>query len=182
MRKISQRALDLTGVVNIDCTHLHPERLRTRLDCAELAYAGRIAGITYDQNSNQTWQDLFEQFQPFGAQTVLGVHKARSVTARPSKGRAHVRSFRIRDRYEHDWQRSGDGLQRHDARRISSKNNVRRECDQFRRVSTREFDAVLAPTHVDASVNSLAPAALLQHFFESRDTGQRHSIVGSPVG
>jgi hypothetical protein len=71
----------------------------------------------------------------------------------------------------------GDGLQRRDARRVSSENDVRRECDQFRRVSTRAFDAVLAPTRVDVGVNAFAPAALLQRFFESRDTGQRHSIV-----
>jgi hypothetical protein len=63
--------LHLAGVAHIDWVHLHPERRRDGLDCAELANSGGYGGIPNHCRPRHTWRDLLEQLQPFPAATAL---------------------------------------------------------------------------------------------------------------
>ena len=75
-------ALDFAGVAHVERAHLHPERWRHGLDCAELASAGGCVGIAKDRHARHAGRDLLEQFQPFSADAVFEKHETGGVAAR----------------------------------------------------------------------------------------------------
>src|SRR5262249_22103046 len=70
-REIRYSALDLTGVAQIDRNHLHPERRRDGLYRSELGKLGGIGRIPKDSHPAYVRRDLFEQLQPFPANSVV---------------------------------------------------------------------------------------------------------------
>ena len=61
----------------------------------------------------------------------------------------------------------------------SGQDDVRRERDQFRRVSANAVGIARAPAIVDPHVAAVGPAQLLQPLQERRDAGLRFRIVRS---
>ena len=59
--------------------------------------------------------------------------------------------------------------------------DVRRERDQFRRVSVVAIDIVLAPASVDPNIAAVGPAQLLQDLPERCDAGLTYRIVRGRV-
>src|SRR5512141_1982937 len=72
-------------------------------------------------------------------------------------------------------------LQRRHAWRAAGQNDIRRECNQFRRVSAIAVDIVHAPARVNPNIAAVAPAQLLQGLPERRDGGLTFWIVSGPV-
>jgi hypothetical protein len=66
-RESSDGALYLTRIAYANRAHLHPERLRRGLDCAELANPSSYGGFPKDRHSRDARRDLLEQFKPFAA-------------------------------------------------------------------------------------------------------------------
>jgi hypothetical protein len=53
------------------------------LDDSKLTDPSGYGGISKDRSLRHARQDLFKQFQPFPAQTVLELHKAGSIAGGP---------------------------------------------------------------------------------------------------
>ena len=82
---------------------------------------------------------------------------------------------------EHDWHGAGSLQQRPDGRAARCEDDVRRECDQFSRVSPSGIGIPRAPAIVDLQVAAVSPAQLLQALHERRDSILRFRIVrGQP--
>src|SRR5262245_12617351 len=75
--------LDLAGIAHADWCQLNSKGRRHRLDGTPLAGAGGISAIPKDCRSGYPRRDLFEQLQPFPADTVLGEGKTGGVSTRP---------------------------------------------------------------------------------------------------
>ena len=71
--------------------------------------------------------------------------------------------------------------QRCHAQRAAGQYEVRRQRDQFRRVSAIAIDIVPAPAGVDPDVAAVAPSQLLQGLLERRQLDLAAWIVRGPV-
>jgi hypothetical protein len=71
--------------------------------------------------------------------------------------------------------------QRCHAQRAAGQYEVRRQRDQFRRVSAIAIDIVLAPAGVDPDIAAVAPSQLLQALLERRQLDLAAWIVRGPV-
>src|SRR5262249_17320820 len=76
-------ALDCSHIAHVDGAHVQSYRRRYSLNSAELAEPGGYGGIAEDRRARHARRDLFEQFQPFPAQSIFELHEARGVAARP---------------------------------------------------------------------------------------------------
>src|SRR5262245_46112527 len=170
-------ALSLICVAHVDWVYFHVERRRQGPDDAELADSGGVRGISKDCHSRYTRRDLLQQFQPFSAQAVFVRHEAGSVAARPRQAVDEACTDRIADNWEHD--RHGAGCQQQWAhgRGAKSKDDVRRERDQFRRVSANVGDTGCGPASVDAHVTADCPPQLLESLQERPDASLKFRIV-----
>ena len=136
-----------------------------------------MAGIPKDRHSRHVRRDLLEQLQPFRAHAVFEIVKpvalppgrARLATKPAPTGSSDVR--------EHDRHGAGRLQQRRHGRAASGQNDVRRERDQFRRVSANVVGIACGPAVVDPHVAAVGPAQLLQPLQERRDAGLRFRIV-----
>ena len=68
-------------------------------------------------------------------------------------------------------------MQRRNAHGSAGQDDVRREREQFRRVSALALDIVLAPAGIDPHIAAIAPTQLLQNFLERREAGLNIGIV-----
>ena len=68
---------------HLNRAHLHPDRRRHGLDCAELAGPGRLRGIANDCRPRHGRCDLLEQLQPFSADAILEESETSGVAAGP---------------------------------------------------------------------------------------------------
>ena len=95
------------GVAHVDRAHLDPERWRRCLDGAPQADPGGYGCIPKDRRSRHGRCDLLEQFQPFPAQAIFVLDKARGVAARPREAIDEAGADRVGDIVEHDWHGAG---------------------------------------------------------------------------
>ncbi|HEY5130994.1 MAG TPA: hypothetical protein VIJ35_27510 [Bradyrhizobium sp.] len=151
-------ALDLAGVAHIDRVHLHPQRRRRGLDCAELAGTGGLGGIPKDRRLRHARHDLLEQLQPFPADAVFESHETRGVAARPRQAADEAAADRIDDDREHDRHGAGRLQQRPHWSGAMGQDDVRRERGQFRRVSANLGGIGAGPAGVDPHVAADDPA------------------------
>src|SRR5262245_6292203 len=100
-------ALDLGRVAHVDRAHLDPERWRRCLDGAPQSNAGGYGCIPKDRRSRHARRDLLEQFQPFPAQAIIILDKARGVAARPREAIDEARADWIGDSREYYWHGAG---------------------------------------------------------------------------
>jgi hypothetical protein len=78
--------LDVAGIMRVDRPHVDPERRRHRLNGAQLSAPSARRGIANYSYPRNCRRDLFEQLQPFGADTELELGKAGGIAS----GRARV--------------------------------------------------------------------------------------------
>ena len=80
---MSDAALNVRGIAEVDRIYLYLERLRHGLNDAELCGAGGSISSAKDRRARHTWRDLFEQPQPLPADAVFGRQEAGGVAAGP---------------------------------------------------------------------------------------------------
>ena len=129
-----------------------------------------------DRRSRHAWRDLLEQLQPFPAQAVFESHETGGVAARPRQAVDEAGADRIDDDREHDRHRAGR-LQQRPHGRAMGQDDVRRERDQFRRVSANFGGIGRGPAGVDPHVAADAPAQERQPLLERPDAGLIFRIV-----
>src|SRR5262249_48922752 len=136
------------------------------------ATAGEVpARIPEYSCSLHAWRDLLQELQPFPAQTVFVIHEASGVAAGSGQAIDEAGADRIGDAREHDRQRAGDTLQGGYAQGAACQDDIRRERNQFRRVSALAVDIVRAPAGVDPHIAAVVPAQFLQTLLERREAG-----------
>ena len=166
------------GVAHIDRRHLHPQRRRHGLDCGELTEPGGNGGVPKDGRACHAWHNLFEQLQPFCAETVFEREEARGVAAWPRQAGDESSADRIRD--DHEYDRHGVVAPCSSAPRSLAalgEDHLRRECDHFRCVLASGGN-VRAKTEVELDIAAIGPAQFLQSVRERGEAGLRFRIVG----
>jgi hypothetical protein len=161
-------ALDLGRVAQVNWGHVHANRRRHGLDDCKLADPGGYGCIPNDGRSRHARRDLLEQFRPFPAQNVFEHHKAGSVAARPRQTFNVAGADRIGDDRKYDRHGAGCLKQWPHRRAASSEDDVRRKCDQFRRVVAYACGIACTPADVETDVAVGSPAQLLQPLQECR--------------
>ena len=138
----------------------------------------RVGGIPKDRRSRHARRDLLEQLQPFPADAVFEIHETGGVAARPRQAVDEAGADRIGDDdREHDRHGAGRLQQRRHGRGAMGQNDVRRERDQFRRVSANVGGIGCGPAGVDPHVAADGPAQLRQPLQERPDPGLKFRIV-----
>jgi hypothetical protein len=176
-REFSNIAFDLSGVAYAERAHLHPQRRRRALDCAQLSAREWQSGVTDDCHSHHAGRDLFKQLQPFRADAVFVKGKTSRVAARPRQAANKALADRVGDRGKHDGHRAACLLQRRHARACRGQYYVGRKRHQFCRV----FGAagvICGPAIVDPRISAGGPSQFLQTLQEPRETGLSFRIVG----
>jgi hypothetical protein len=107
-------------------------------------------------------RNLFEQLQPFTADAIFVNRKTGGVAPRPRQAFDEAGPNRIGGPRKHDRHSASRLQQRRYYRASTSQDDVRRERDQFRRVSAEEFGIARAPTILDPHVAADGPTQLLQ--------------------
>src|SRR4029078_2883256 len=82
LREARDVALDLAGIAQVDRAQFHPERLRRRLDRAELPGPRRPEGFPQHRGTPDVVRPFLEQLQPFAADRIFEIGEARDVAAR----------------------------------------------------------------------------------------------------
>jgi hypothetical protein len=140
------------------------------LDCSELTEPGRDGGIPNDGRACDARHDLFEQLQPFCADTVFEREETRGVAARPRQARDKSSADRIRDDHEYDRHGVSYLQQRPRSPAALGEDHVRRECDHFRCVLVSGGNAC-AKTEVELDIAAIGPAQFLQSLHEQGEAG-----------
>src|SRR5262245_45932848 len=162
-RECRNAALYLAGVAHADWTHLHAERRCHGLDGARLTDSGGYGGIPKHSHPRHVGRDLLEQLQPFPASAEFLPHgKAGGVAARARQALDEAGVDRIRDLYKYDRHRATRLLQRRHRAGAGGLDDVRREGDQFRRVSATALDIRCSKAVVNPDVTAVCPSQLLQ--------------------
>src|SRR5262249_37528560 len=126
------------------------------------AAPGCLAGSWSNRRSRHGGGDLFEQLQPFTADAIFVNRKTGGVAPRPRQAFDEAGPNRIRGPRKHDWHGASRLQQRRYYRASASQDDVRRERDQFRRISAEQFGIARAPTILDPHVAADGPPQLLQ--------------------
>ena len=140
-----------------------------------------IGGITKHRRARHARRDLLEQLQPFTAEAVLELVKpvvlppgrARLSTKPAPTGSGTFANTIGTVRVACSNGASGAGA--------SGQDDVRRERDQFRRISRDRVGIAAAPAIFDPHVAADGPAQLLQPLQERSDAGLRFGIVRGQV-
>ena len=136
-----------------------------------------LACVPNDRCSRHAWCNLLEQLQPFPAHAELIGEKAGGVATRPRQARDEAGAHRVDDIREHDRHGARLPLQRRHRRGAGGENDVRRERDQFRRVSAGAVGIARAPAVVDLHVAADSPTQFLQPLCKSRKAALPLRIV-----
>src|SRR5262249_23449174 len=123
-------------------------------------------------------RDLFEQPQPFRAETELKYSKSGGVPARPREAVDIARPNRVADPHEHDGYCAGRLLQRSQARASKGEHNVRRESEQFLGISAKAAGIAHCPAIIDAEVAAVDPAQVAQSLLKGSTPQSRLWIIG----
>src|SRR5262249_10089190 len=145
--------------------------MRDSLDCAEYYSSRRNIGVSQYSCSHHARRDLLQELQPFPAQTVFIIHESSGVAAGPGQAIDEAGADWIGDAREHDRQRAADTLQGGYAQGAAGQDDIRRERNQFRRVSALAVSIVRAPAGVDPHIAAVVPAQLFQTLLERLEPG-----------
>src|SRR5215510_12348149 len=180
-RERGHGALDFSSIAYAEGAQFHPQRRRHGLDGTPRAEPGGYGGIANDRRSRHVGRDLFEQLQPFTAHSVFLICEPGRVAAGTCQAFNEAGPNRIRGQRKHDRYGASRLQQRRYDRAPSSQDDVRRERDQFRRVSAKEFGIARAPTILDPDVAADGPTQLLQALQERRVASLSFRIVRAQV-
>src|SRR5262245_40583682 len=161
-RKYRDGLLDLLGDANVDWAYVYPNRWRGGLNDGELADPGSQRRISQHCGARDAWGDLLQQLRPFRTETVLELHKAGDVAARPCQARDHPGADRIGGTRKHNRHGSGCLQQRLHRRCAAGHDDVGRERHQFRRALAKIVRLDGGPVGLDAQVATFTPSQLLQ--------------------
>src|SRR4051812_39937016 len=92
---------------------------------------------------------------------VLEMREPGGVAARSGQIRDEADANWVRDQSEHNWYRPGCLLEWPGVRVAGCHDDIRRESDQFRGVSTLEFHISSGPTRIEPDIASKDPPQLL---------------------
>ena len=119
---------------------------------------GGKGGTLKHRNTRHARHDLLEQLQPFPAQAEFERHESGGVAARPRQAVDEAGAHWIDDDREHDRHGASRLEQRPHGRGALGQNDIRRERDQFRRVSAKVDGTGSGPARVDPHVAADGPA------------------------
>ena len=161
-------ALDLALVAHVDRVHLHPERRRDGLDCAELAESEAVGGIPKDCRPRYAGAICLSSSSHFAP--MLYSKGMKPVALPPGRPRLSTKpeptgSGDVRTRSA----RCGSPEATPPRSRAGGQDDVGRQRDQFRRVSTNGGRHRPWPSGVDPHVAADGPAQLLQVLQERPD-------------
>ena len=156
---------DLASVTNVDGSHLHPERGRSRLDHGELSDASCDIRIPNDRCLGDARCYLFQQLQPFCAQAVLEREKPRRVST-GLRETIHVTSPNwIDDIVEYNWNGSRSSQKSREHRCAGCYQNIGRKRKELLCLALDFRRVAAAPSHFDVNVST----------FDARLTVRRRS-------
>src|SRR5262245_61697995 len=161
-RKYRDGLLDLLGDANVDWAYVYPNRWRGGLNDGELADPGSQRRISQHCGARDAWGDLLQQLRPFRTETVLELHKAGDVAARPCQARDQAGADRIGGTRKHNRHGSGCLQQRLHRRCAAGHDDVGRKRHQFRRTLAKIVRLDGGPVGLDAQVATFTPSQLLQ--------------------
>src|SRR5262245_27401312 len=161
-RKYRDGLLDLLGDANVDWAYVYPNRWRGGLNDGELADPGSQRRISQHCGARDAWGDLLQQLRPFRTETVLELHKAGDVAARPCQARDQAGADRIGGTCKHNRHGSGCLQQRLHRRCAAGHDDVGRERHQFRRTLAKIVRLDGGPVGLDAQVATFTPSQLLK--------------------
>src|SRR5215471_19994623 len=121
-----------------------------------------------------------EQLEPFATDCKLELHESGRVAARSRQTRDQAAADRIGDLDENNRHSAGYFLQGFHAAAANGDDHVRRKRHQFRGVFPVLARIAGTPTILDAHVDIIGPAQLLQPLLECRDLKARLLIVRDP--
>src|SRR5262249_52488767 len=176
-RQRRNAAFDLIGAAHPDRGHLQAERWSHSLDRGKPSGAGRHGRIADDGDPTYARRDLLEKLEPLPAHAEFRRGETRGVPARPRETLHPAAADRIDGRDEHDWHSAAHLLQRANDRARGGNDDIRRECDQFRRVFAEAIQIARTPAVFDAHIAADRPTAFLQPLRERRGHGYYIRIV-----
>src|SRR5947209_8741675 len=107
-------------------------------------------------------RNLFEQFEPLGADRVLESDKSRRIAAGSRQARHETGADRIDHAYENDRYAPCGALQRSQSEARWRDQKVRRARHQLGSLVRVSLGIIWAPANVQADVTAFEPAQLLQ--------------------
>jgi hypothetical protein len=131
-----------------------------------LADARRLGGVPKDRRSRDAGRDLFEQFHPFPAHAVFEIGETGGVASRPRQALDEASADRIGDIHKHDRDGAGRLLQGPYGHAADGQDRIRRERNQFRRLSANGSGLAAGRAIVDLQVSANRPAQLLEALLE----------------
>src|SRR5919108_366829 len=102
--------------------------------------------------------DLFEQLQPFCADSIFEILKAGRIASRSRQICNKTTANRISNGYKHERNRACFLLQRANTKAAGCKDDVRSERDQFRGMSANARGLASSPSDLNIEIMVLAPA------------------------
>src|SRR5262245_3343927 len=174
-------ALDLACIAYAEGAQLHSERRRHGLNCAPEANSAGYRRVAKHCHARHAWRDLFQQLQPFRADAEFPRGKTGDVASWPRQAFDEAGPNRIGGPRKHDRHGASRLQQRRYDRAPRSQDDVRRERDQFRRVSAEEFGIARAPTILDPHVTADGPTQFLQALKARRVASRSFRIVRAQV-
>src|SRR5262249_41193260 len=174
-------ALNLSQLAHVDWAHLDPERRRQGPDGRELSGSGGQRGVAKDPRPRHAWRDLFEQFQPFRAETVFEGSEPGCVAAWPRQTIDKAGADRIGDNHKHDRHGARRLQQRRRTRIAGSEDDIRRESHQVGCVGAEAIGTARSPSGLDLYIAADGPARLLQTLQKYSIARLSERIVGNKV-
>src|SRR5262249_23971554 len=151
------------------------------LDDGELTNSSYYGWIAQHRRPRHTRCDLFEQLQPFRAQTVFEHDKAGGVAAGLSQAFYKPRADGVGHAHEYD--RHGSGCLQYSCSRAPARyNDVWCKRGQFGRCASNGASIASTPASVDLQVTALDPAETLQSLPKRCEPGLSLGIVGGGGG
>src|SRR5262249_26993700 len=172
-------ALDLTSISNIDRMYFYSDCRCRVLDRSEKTNPHCRNRISNDRCSVRPRRDFFQKLQKFAAKAVFERGETRSIATRPRHAIDQASTDRVSDQHEHDRYAIRCLQQRSQWGSPICQNDIRRKCDQFRRVFPSVRRITAAPSIVDLQIAAVGPAEFLQCLPEHCDAGLRCRIIGS---
>ena len=154
-------ALDLAGIAHVDRAHLHSDRRRHGLDCAELPAPAGCAGSRRTATRVTGGAISLSNSSHFPLMPYSNMNEPGGVAAGPRQAldeTAPTGSVTC----EHDRHGAGRLQQGRHGCGARGQDDVRRERDQFRRVFTHAVGIASAPAIIDPNIAAVDPAQLLQ--------------------
>jgi hypothetical protein len=134
-----------------------------------------------DRHARHTRRNLFEKLRPFPAQRVFELHEACDVAAWARKATNVPGTNRVDGLSEYDGHSAARASRCFDRLSPSRQDEIRRQCNQFRRISVESLGSTSSPANLEPDVASLAPPQLLESLPKCRNVRLRFRILRARI-